>query len=247
MADIEVVSLGTIGPAGPATIAVGSVITARGRLAVGNAAGTPIALAPGASGTYLRSNGTDPLYSAILAADLPTGIDAAKIGGGGVSTTEFDYLGTLTANVQTQLDGRAALSHAHLLAADRGIYVKQFGQSAGDPSDNTASTVTWANALDYSIVLPTGTWTIHADGSLNMMHSASGVSQFRVSINGVDASPRTPAALSSTVYTRAVDAQELAGMSGTVHIYAQFRTLSSSPGTTFANNPKLFIVAERDS
>jgi len=31
-------------------------------------------------------------------------IDASKIGGGGVSTTEFDYLGGVTSDIQTQLD-----------------------------------------------------------------------------------------------------------------------------------------------
>jgi len=35
-------------------------------------------------------------------------IDASKIGGGGVSTTEFDYLGTVTSDVQTQIDSKQA-------------------------------------------------------------------------------------------------------------------------------------------
>lgn len=42
------------------------------------------------------------------AGDLPSGIDAAKIGGGGVSTTEYDFLGTLTSNVQTQIEAKQA-------------------------------------------------------------------------------------------------------------------------------------------
>jgi hypothetical protein len=33
-------------------------------------------------------------------------INASKIGGGGVSTAEFDYLGTLTSNVQDQIDAK---------------------------------------------------------------------------------------------------------------------------------------------
>jgi hypothetical protein len=35
-------------------------------------------------------------------------IDASKIGGGGVSTTEFDYLGTVSSNVQTQISSKQA-------------------------------------------------------------------------------------------------------------------------------------------
>lgn len=39
---------------------------------------------------------------------LPTGISAAKIGGGSVSSTEFDYLNGVTSAIQTQLDAKAA-------------------------------------------------------------------------------------------------------------------------------------------
>ncbi len=39
---------------------------------------------------------------------LPAGIDAAKIGNGAVSTTEFQYLSAVTSDVQTQLDAKVA-------------------------------------------------------------------------------------------------------------------------------------------
>jgi len=39
---------------------------------------------------------------------IPTGINAAKIGGGNVSTTEYDYLNGVTSAVQTQLDAKQA-------------------------------------------------------------------------------------------------------------------------------------------
>jgi len=39
---------------------------------------------------------------------LPTGIAATKIGGGGVSTAEFDMLGTVTSDIQTQLNLKAS-------------------------------------------------------------------------------------------------------------------------------------------
>ena len=39
---------------------------------------------------------------------IPTGINAAKIGGGNVSTAEYDYLNGVTSAVQTQLDAKQA-------------------------------------------------------------------------------------------------------------------------------------------
>jgi hypothetical protein len=61
-----------------------------------------------ASGDYLRYNGTVWVDSTIQAADLPTGIDAAKIGTGVVSNTEFGYLDGVTSAIQTQLNAKQA-------------------------------------------------------------------------------------------------------------------------------------------
>lgn len=240
---ITVVVRGTQGPAGPASVAVGSVITARGRLAVGNSVGTPIALAPGGSGTYLRSNGTDPLYSAILAADLPTGIDAAKIGDGSISNAEFQNLNNLATNVVTALAGKAATAHAHVDRAERGLYTQLESQSSATPSDNTTSTVTYAVALDATVVLPTGTWTVRAIGGLNLVHSAGGTALMRVSVNGQDSTARSVSGLSATAYQMGVDEDSLGGLTGTVHVYLHFR--SSSAGTTTVKNPWLFVLCER--
>jgi hypothetical protein len=40
--------------------------------------------------------------------DLPTGINANKIGTGAVSSTEFGYLDGVTSAIQTQIDGKAS-------------------------------------------------------------------------------------------------------------------------------------------
>ncbi len=45
---------------------------------------------------------------ALPAANLPAGIDAASIADGSVSSAEFQYLGTVTSDVQAQLDGKLA-------------------------------------------------------------------------------------------------------------------------------------------
>jgi hypothetical protein len=44
--------------------------------------------------------------SNLTASDIPTGVDATKIADGSVSNTEFQYINSLTANAQTQLDLR---------------------------------------------------------------------------------------------------------------------------------------------
>lgn len=53
----------------------------------------------------MRQFGKPPLS----AADIPTGVDAAKIGAGAVSNTEFGYLDGVTSALQTQLNARAPL------------------------------------------------------------------------------------------------------------------------------------------
>lgn len=61
------------------------------------------------SGLFLRGNGTNAVMAAIQAADLPSSIDAAKIGGGAVSNTEFSYMDGVTSAIQTQLDGKTSM------------------------------------------------------------------------------------------------------------------------------------------
>jgi hypothetical protein len=51
-----------------------------------------------------------PSFRALVAADIPSAIDAAKIGGGAVSNTEFGYLDGVTSALQTQLDLKAPLA-----------------------------------------------------------------------------------------------------------------------------------------
>lgn len=243
MADIQVVTLGVQGPAGPASLSAASVITARGALAVGNAAGTPVALAIGAAGRYLRSDGTDPSWAVIAAADLPSAIDAAKIGSGNVSNGEWEFLNGVTSAIQTQLDARSLLTHTHLATDTRGLYFAQSSQSSATPTDNTASTTVYATARDLTVTLPTGTWTVRGIGGVLLNHSASGTVLARVSVNGADTTGRSFSSTSSTLYTPVIDEDSGTGLSGTIHVYIQFR--SSTAGTTFAKNPWLFVIAER--
>ena len=74
--------------------------------------------ATGGTGQFLKqsSAGAAVTVAALTATDMPGGIDAAKIGGGAVSNTEFGYLDGVTGAVQTQLNGKAASSHTHAAA-----------------------------------------------------------------------------------------------------------------------------------
>lgn len=244
MADINVASVGTQGPAGPGSVAPGAVISTRGALIVGNASAVPAALPIGASGRYLRSDGSDALWSAILAGDLPAAIDAVKLGGGTLTNAKLAFLATITSDLQAQLNAKAALAHAHADQATRGLYVDHVAQSLSTV-DNTASLTTYANAIDYTVVLPTGTWTVRAIGGMLVQHSAAGTVQFRVSVAGADTTARTLSTTSSTLYTQVIDDDSGGGLSGTIHVYVQFRSITA--GTTFTKNPWLMIIAERTS
>jgi hypothetical protein len=88
-----------------------------------------------ASANFLRYSGSVWVNSAIQAADLPSSIDAAKIGGGNVSTTEFNYLATVTSDVQTQITARLTQSAADALYASlshnhSGVYEPALGFTA---------------------------------------------------------------------------------------------------------------------
>jgi hypothetical protein len=54
-------------------------------------------------------------------AEIPQ-LAATKIGGGGVSTAEFDFLGTVTSNVQSQIDGKqtTTLTDGNILVGSAG-------------------------------------------------------------------------------------------------------------------------------
>ncbi|MCW5869379.1 MAG: tail fiber protein, partial [Candidatus Eremiobacteraeota bacterium] len=74
--------------------------------------------ATGGAGQVLKQSSAGGAVSvgALAAGDMPSGIDAAKIGSGMVSNAEFGYLDGVTSAVQTQLDGKAAASHPHAAA-----------------------------------------------------------------------------------------------------------------------------------
>lgn len=242
MSDVIVLTLGIQGPTGPPTVTAGSLITSRGDLIYGNA--TPVAarLPIGAASTFLRSNGTDPSWSAILAADLPAAIDAAKIGNGLVSTTEYQFLSAVTSDIQTQINGKSDTAHIHINTANRGIFFDRSVQNTSD-TDNTSSTSVWATAMDYTMTLPTGSYEVTAFGGLAVKHSASGAAIVRVSVALQDSAGKTTGPMSSTVYTPWMDIDHIASELAGVRLKVQFHSVDA--GTTYARNPWVVALCNR--
>jgi len=58
--------------------------------------------------TYEDSDGTIDLVVGVSAGNLPTGIDAAKLGDGSVSNAEFQRLDGVSSDIQGQIDGKQA-------------------------------------------------------------------------------------------------------------------------------------------
>lgn len=67
---------------------------------------TDVSLLSPANGNFLKYNGSAWVNSNLSASDMPSGIDAAKIGAGTVSNTEYGFLDGVTSSIQTQFSGK---------------------------------------------------------------------------------------------------------------------------------------------
>lgn len=108
------------------------------------------------------------LTGAVLSADLAGSVDAAKIGGGAVSTTEFDFLSTLTSNVQDQVDSKAAVnSQAFTGTPTLPTGTIATTQTAGNSTTALATTafVTTAGNLKANLVAPSFTTAVGLSGA----------------------------------------------------------------------------------
>lgn len=76
-----------------------------------NAAG-PISFGGSGSGDMAKATYDTNSDSMVDADKINGGIDATKIGAGGVTSTEFGYIGTVTSDVQTQLGTKAPTANA---------------------------------------------------------------------------------------------------------------------------------------
>jgi hypothetical protein len=92
---------------------------ARGKIIVGDASGDPSYLSAGANGKILVADANgDPSWSTMgggatisgSTLTLASSIDATKIANGTVTSTEFQYINTLSSNAQTQISAKAPLA-----------------------------------------------------------------------------------------------------------------------------------------
>lgn len=84
----------------------------------------------------------------IAAGDLPTGIDAAKIADGSVSNAEFQYLNGVTSAIQSQIDGKAATNHSHVIGDVTGLQTALDGKAATSHTHVIADVTGLQTALD---------------------------------------------------------------------------------------------------
>lgn len=127
---LKVCSSNTWGEAGFA-----NPMTANGDI-ITQTAGIPARLAIGSANTVLTSSGSAAAWAKLLDANLDTAaaINATKIADGSVTSAEFQFIGTLSSNAQTQLDGKASTTLNNLgttavnadlnMAASRSVVLK---------------------------------------------------------------------------------------------------------------------------
>jgi len=95
-----------------------------------------------------RINLTTDVTGLLPNGNIATGIDAAKLGDGSVSTTEFQYINTVTSNVQNQLDANTGKDTTGIYHLNRGLLdditaadTTRWGSSAtGTVTEVTSST-----------------------------------------------------------------------------------------------------------
>jgi len=96
--------------------------------------------------------------NAVTNSKVATGIDAVKIADGSVTNAEFQYLGGVTSDIQTQLNGKAASSHTHTISDVTGLQTALDGKQAAGTYATGTGTANGTNTGDQtSIVGITGT------------------------------------------------------------------------------------------
>ena len=183
MADVFIYNLTTIGGIDPSndwmiiedTSTGETKKTAPGQLPISTATQTALdtkvdenAAITGATKTKITydAKGLVTAGADLAASDLPTGIDATKIGGGTVDNSEFGYLNGLSDNIQTQLNGKqqtltlttVGTSGPAVLAGGT-LNIPQYSAGASGVSQIVAGT-----NVTISPVGGTGVVTINATG-----------------------------------------------------------------------------------
>ncbi len=210
-------------------------------------AGTvPVTSVFGRTGTITGQSGDysfTQISGTVGSSQIANGVDATKIGSGGVTNTVFGYLANITSDIQTQLNGKAASAHSHTLGGDLSgdlgssavVAIRNRVVSPAAPVDKQA--LAW-NALlsqwEPQSVSGTGSGVSMSSqlGDLNIGWSAT------VLTIGANCSPTTPCNVQfgNTVYTLTASATAtISGGTGTAYIYvANGGTLAVGHNLTLA-------------
>jgi hypothetical protein len=107
--------------------------------------------------TFVKSTSGVLAATTIAASDLPTLIDASKIGNGTVGNTEYNRLDGVTSSIQTQIDGKSATTHTH---TSTGVVANHGENDYFSPINVTSSGVTVAtcnltllNGVTYDVIV----------------------------------------------------------------------------------------------
>lgn len=115
----------------------------------------------GKAATSHTHSAADITSGTLDAARLPTGINAANIADGSVSNTEFQYLNSVTSDIQTQLNGKEpTITNGFGITGTTTKSVALTSTSAYATAETTISTATYADITGCSISLAAGTWLI---------------------------------------------------------------------------------------
>lgn len=144
---------------------------------LGNAAANLVFAGPGSGGAAA------PSFRVLVPADMPSGIDAAKIANGSVSNTEFQYLSNLTSDVQTQITNAVNAASTAQGAADAAGAAVAAHAAEGDAHGATAANT--ANA----IVRRDNEGSFSADLIGNATTASNGVTLFADAATRLAASP----------------------------------------------------------
>lgn len=140
--------------------------------------------AQGAAGSVMKNDGSGNLsFATIVNANIAAGaaIDATKIADGSVTSTEFQYISTVTSNVQTQLDAKAPSSSPTLTTPTMDI-VTLDGQGSTPASPSAGYYKAYVADSDGKLKILNSSGIVTTVGS-----GAGGINYMNVTTNNSDA------------------------------------------------------------
>jgi hypothetical protein len=112
-----------------------------------------------------------------------------------------------------------------------------------DTQRSTTSTVTYTTQVSVTFTLPSGTWTVEANGWGRFGHDAGGSGDFRLVIDGTAGSAATRSGPTLGAYPAGAASSKASVASGPRTVTFQFR--SNTAGTSVMNNAHLIVNCYR--